>query len=111
MEPRHPGALSSLRLRRRNPPVSSLHLGSCWRLALPRPRRSGGGRAGGPSHGARVATVGTRSQRSIRGGGFPDADRISDEGGALVDRPWAPLSCATTARVLENDAIAPCVWR
>src|SRR5437773_12564701 len=63
--------------------------------------------AGGPSHGARVATVGTRSQRSSRGGGFPDADRISDEGGPLVDGRWAPLSCATTARVFENDAIAP----
>src|SRR5207244_727607 len=48
MEPRHPGALSSLRLRRRNPPVSSLHVGSCGRLGLRRPRSSRGGRAGWP---------------------------------------------------------------
>src|SRR5439155_479904 len=46
MEPRHPGALSSLRLRRRNPPVSSLHVGSCGRLGLRRPRSSRGVWAG-----------------------------------------------------------------
>src|SRR5205807_676377 len=67
--------------------------------------------AGGPSHGASVANVGTRGQRGNRRGGLPDADRISDEGGPLVDGRWPPLSCATTARVLENDPVAPCVCR
>src|SRR5437867_1765613 len=84
-----------------------------WAGCAPSERRSRGylASAGGPSNGASVATVGTRSQRSSRGGGLPDADRIGDEGGPLVGGRWAPLSCATTARVLENDAIAPCVWR
>src|SRR6266571_6386971 len=66
--------------------------------------------AGGPSHGASVATVGVRSERSGRGGGLSDAHRIGEEGGPLVDGRCAPLSCAVTARSRENDAIAPCAF-
>src|SRR3989449_11582534 len=52
--------------------------------------------AGGPSHCASVANVGTRRQRSGSGGGLPDAHRIGDEGGPLVDERPAPLRCAAT---------------
>src|SRR6266508_5161204 len=65
--------------------------------------------AGRPSHGAGVATVGIRSERSGRGGGLPDAHRIGEEGSLLVDGRCAPLSGAVTARSLESDDIAPSV--
>src|SRR3989442_1553470 len=114
MEPRHPGGLSSLRQRRRNPLALSLRVGSCGRSVPRSPRNSLGGRsargylasAGGPGHGASVATIGTRSQTRGRGGGLRHAHRIGKEGGPVVDERRAPLSGAVTTRSLENNAIA-----
>src|SRR2546421_8261509 len=68
MEPGHPGGLSRLRPKRRNPLGSSLLVGFCGRLGLRRLRSSPGGRAGGPDPMAypHAESYLTRSRRFVR---------------------------------------------
>src|SRR5207245_6279093 len=60
--------------------------------------------AGGPSHGASLATVGARGQRVGWGGGAADAHRIGGEGGPLVAGRCAAFRFAALAGALEAGA-------